>query len=103
MNRYLLVGGGEHDMTAIVTRGWSSPPPQAGAPDLALLFHVLLRLQGLGRGIGMSVRVTELLQPYFARMIADRFNPRRVARNVARSARSWEHLVSHLADDVDRC
>jgi ubiquinone biosynthesis protein len=69
--------------------------------DLALLFRVLLRLQGLGRGVGMSVRVTELLQPYLAQMMADRFSPRRIARNVARSARSWEHLVSHLPDDVE--
>ena len=69
--------------------------------DLALLFRVLLRLQGLGRGVGIEVRVTELLQPYVTSMMADRFNPKRIARNVARSARNWEHLVARLPDDVE--
>ena len=103
MNRYLLVGVGQLDMTAIVSSGMELLHRRKLVlpADLALLFRVLLRLQGLGRGVGMSVRVTELLQPYLARMMADRFNPRRIARNLARSARSWEHLVSHLPDDVE--
>ena len=61
--------------------------------DLALLFRVLLRLQGLGRGVGTEVRVTELLEPYVRRMLPERFDPRRIARQVGRSARSWDHLV----------
>ncbi len=103
MNRYLLVGVDELDMTAIVSSGMELLHRRKLVlpADLALLFRVLLRLQGLGRGVGMSIRVTELLQPYLAQMMSDRFNPRRMARNLARSARGWEHLVSHLPEDVE--
>jgi ubiquinone biosynthesis protein len=34
------------------------------------------------------------------KMMAERFDPRRVARNVGRSVRSWEHLVGNLPDDL---
>lgn len=102
MNRYLLVGVGDLDMTAIVSSGMELLHRRKLVlpADLALLFRVLLRLQGLGRGVGMSIRVTELLQPYLAQMMSDRFNPRRLARTLARSARNWEHLLSQLPDDV---
>jgi ubiquinone biosynthesis protein len=103
LNRYLLVGVGHLDMTAVVNSGMELLHNHRLVlpADLALLFRVLLRLQGLGRGVGMEVRVTELLQPYVASMMADRFNPKRIARNVARGVRNWEHLVSHLPDDVE--
>jgi ubiquinone biosynthesis protein len=103
LNHYLLVGVGQLDMTAIVDSGMAllHSHKLVLPADLALLFRVLLRLQGLGRGVGMEVRVTELLEPYVASMMADRFNPKRIARNVARSARKWEHLVAHLPDDVE--
>jgi ubiquinone biosynthesis protein len=102
LNRYLLVGVGQLDMTAIVSSGMEllHRHKLVLPADLALLFRVLLRLQGLGRGVGMEVRVTELLQPYLHRMMADRFDPRRIAHNLARSARSWEHLVAGLPTDI---
>ena len=102
LNRYLLVGVGQLDMTAIVVSGMDllHRHKLVLPADLALLFRVLLRLQGLGRGVGMEVRVTELLQPYVAKMLAERFNPKRIAHNVARAARSWEHLVADLPEDI---
>jgi ubiquinone biosynthesis protein len=102
LNRYLLVGVGQLDMAAIISSGMQLlHRHQLVLPaDLALLFRVLLRLQGLGRGVGIQVRVTELLQPYIARMMADRFNPKRLAHNLARSARSWERFFGNLPDDI---
>jgi ubiquinone biosynthesis protein len=102
LNRYLLVGVGQLDMTAIVSSGMDllHRHKLVLPADLALLFRVLLRLQGLGRGVGMEVRVTELLQPYVSKMMADRFSPKRIAHNVTRAARSWEHLVSGLPEDI---
>ena len=44
--------------------------------DLALLLRVLLRLQGLGRGVQTEVRVTELVEPYLHQIMAMRFDPR---------------------------
>ncbi len=103
LNRYLLVGIGHLDMVAIVSSGMEllHRHKLVLPADLALLFRVCLRLQGLGRGVGTEIRVTELLQPHVATMMANRFSPKRIGRNLARSARSWEHLVSRLPDDVD--
>jgi ubiquinone biosynthesis protein len=103
VNRYLLVGVGELDMTAIIDSGMDllHRHKLVLPADLALLFRVLLRLQGLGRGVGMEVRVTELLQPYLASMMADRFSPKRIARAFTRSARGWEHLVARIPEDAE--
>jgi ubiquinone biosynthesis protein len=102
LNRYLLVGVGQLDMAAIIDSGMAllHRHKLVLPADLALLFRVLVRLQGLGRGVGMEVRVTELLQPYLSSMMADRFSPKRIARTAARSVRGWEHLVSRLPDDI---
>jgi ubiquinone biosynthesis protein len=102
LNRYLLVGVGELDMTAIIDSGMAllHRHKLVLPADLALLFRVLLRLQGLGRGVGMEVRVTELLQPYVHKMMAERFDPKRIARNAARGLRGWEHFVGRLPDDL---
>jgi ubiquinone biosynthesis protein len=88
LNRYLLVGVGQLDMVAIIDSGMDllHRHKLVLPADLALLFRVLLRLQGLGLGVGIEVHVSELLQPYLASMMADRFNPKRIARNLARSA-----------------
>lgn len=102
LNRYLLVGVGQLDMAAIVASGMEllHRHKLVLPADLALLFRVLLRLQGLGRGVGTEVRVTELVQPYVSQMLADRFSPKRIARNLGRSAREWDHLVARLPDDL---
>lgn len=98
LNRYLLVGVSDLDMTAILTGGMEilHQHKLVLPADLALLFRVVLRLQGLGRGVGTEVRVTELLQPYVRQMMAQRLDPDRVARQVSRSARSWDHLAEGL-------
>ena len=102
LNRYLLVGVGELDMNGIMSSGMKLLHDHRLVlpADLALLFRVLLRLQGLGRGVGTEVRVTELLQPYVRKMLAERFDPRRIARQVGRSVRSWDHFVAGLPDEL---
>ena len=102
LNRYLLVGVGQLDMTGIVDSGMQLLHEHrlVVPADLALLLRVLLRLQGLGRGVQTEVRVAELLEPYVHQMMAMRFDPRRVARHVGRAVRSWDHLISGLPDDL---
>jgi ubiquinone biosynthesis protein len=102
LNRYLLVGVGQLDMTGIVESGMQLlHAHRLMVPaDLALLLRVVLRLQGLGRGVQTEVRVAELLEPYVHQMMAMRFDPRRVARHVGRSVRGWDHLISGLPDDL---
>jgi ubiquinone biosynthesis protein len=68
--------------------------------DLALLFRVLVRLQGLGQQLGTTQSITELLQPYLHQMVLERLDPRRLAHRVARTARSWDRLFTSLPDDV---
>jgi ubiquinone biosynthesis protein len=102
LNRYLLVGVGQLDMNAIVSSGMRllHDHKLVLPADMALLFRVLLRLQGLGRGVGTEVRVTELLQPFVKRILAERYDPRRIARQFGRSLRSWDHFVANLPEEL---
>jgi ubiquinone biosynthesis protein len=102
LNRYLFVGVGQLDMTGIVDSGMQLLHEHrlVVPADMALLLRVLLRLQGLGRGVQTEVRVTELLEPYVHQIMAMRFDPRRIARQVGRAVRSWDHLISGLPDDL---
>jgi ubiquinone biosynthesis protein len=102
LNRYLLVGVGHLDITGIMNSGMQllHENKLVLPADLALLFRVLLRLQGLGRGVGAEVRVTELLEPHVKSMMAQRFDPWRIGRQLVRTARSWDHLASALPGDI---
>ena len=62
--------------------------------DLALLFRVLLRLQGLSGSVGAHVSLTELLQPYLEKMTLDRLNPVSIGRRALRTLRGWERLLA---------
>ena len=102
LNRYLLVGVGQLDMNGIIASGMQLLHEHrlVVPADLALLLRVLLRLQGLGRGVQTEVRVTELVEPYVHQIMAMRFDPRRIARQVGRAVRSWDHFISGLPDDL---
>jgi ubiquinone biosynthesis protein len=102
MNRYMLAGVAQLDMANIIGSGMAlTHTHQLVLPaDLALLFRVLLRLQGLGRVVGIEVRVDDLLRPYVEKMASTRLDPRRMARRAARTARSWSHLVADLPDEL---
>jgi ubiquinone biosynthesis protein len=104
LNRYLLVGVGHLDMAGIMNSGMQllHEHKLVLPADLALLFRVLLRLQGLGRGVQTEIRVTELIEPYVKKMMARRFDPRRVGRELARTARGWEHLVAAAPGDLQQ-
>src|SRR6185503_16000197 len=69
--------------------------------DLSLLFRVMLQLQGLGRELGTEVRVTDLLQPYMKKLLAERFDPRRLARHAGRTVRGWDRLAASLPGDIE--
>jgi ubiquinone biosynthesis protein len=102
LNRYLLVGVGHLDIAGIISSGMEllREHKLVLPADLALLFRVLLRLQGLGRGVQTEVRVTELLEPYVKSMMAQRFDPRRIGRQIARTTRGWDRLATALPGDI---
>ena len=103
LNRYLLIGVGHLDMAAIVTTGMELLHENGLVlpADLSLLFRVMLELQGLGRDLGTEVRVTELLQPYMKTLLAERFDPRRLARHAGRTMRGWDRLAASLPGDIE--
>ena len=103
LNRYLLIGVGHLDMAAIVNTGMELLHDNGLVlpADLSLLFRVMLQLQGLGRELDTEVRVTELLQPYMKRLLAERFDPRRLARHAGRTLRGWDHLAASLPGDIE--
>ena len=70
--------------------------------DLALLFRVILELQGLGQGVGIDVSLTELATPYVHEMLSERFAPEQLARHAAHTARSWQHLSRNAPCPSDR-
>jgi ubiquinone biosynthesis protein len=102
LNRYLLVGVGHLDMTAIITTGMQLLRDNGLVvpADLSLLFRVMLQLQGIGRNLGTEVRVNELIEPYLKKLLAERFDPRRLARHAGRVFRGWDRLASSLPGDI---
>ena len=103
LNRYLLIGVGHLDMAAIVNTGMELLHDNGLVlpADLSLLFRVMLQLQGLGRELNTEVRVTELLQPYMKKLLAERFDPRRLARHAGRTIRGWDRLAASLPGDIE--
>jgi ubiquinone biosynthesis protein len=102
LHRYFLGGVGHLDVAAILT-SWSELMREHHLvlpADLAVMFRVLLRLQGLGRTVGTEVRVTELLTPYLQQMLAARFDPHRIARRALQTTRAWDHLIQTLPDQI---
>ena len=103
LNHYLLIGVGHLDMAAIINTGMELLHENGLVlpADLSLVFRVMLQLQGLGRGLNTEVRVTELLQPYMKKLLAERFDPRRLARHAGRTIRGWDHLAASLPGDIE--
>jgi len=103
LNRYLLIGVGHLDMAAIVNTGMELLHENGLVlpADLSLLFRVMLQLQGLGRDLNTEVRVAELLQPYMKKLLAERFDPRRLARHAGRTIRGWDRLATSLPGDIE--
>ena len=103
LNHYLLIGVGHLDMAAIINTGMELLHENGLVlpADLSLVFRVMLQLQGLGRGLNTEVRVTELVQPYLKRLLAERFDPRRLARHAGRTIRGWDRLAASLPGDIE--
>lgn len=70
--------------------------------DISLMLIVVVQLQGLLRESGSSLTLTELLLPYAQQMRMERLSPKRLLREVTRTAHRWEHLISVLPGDLTR-
>ncbi len=79
-------------------------------PDLALLFKALITLEGLGTRLVPHFKLIEHVTPVVRRLLAERWEPGRVAGRLAGSAHAWrralraaprvlESLAQRFADD----
>jgi len=102
MNRNLSGGLGQIDLVALLeaTTKMMYEHHLTMPSDMALLVRVLARLQGLGRSLDVTVPLTELIEPYVAKMMENRFSPARLAHMAMSAARSWEHLLRELPDEL---
>lgn len=100
--RSLDLGVGEYDIAAILESGMAlMHRHRLMLPaDLATLFRVVIQLQGLAQQFAVPLDLQRLFAPYLARMIGDRFTPRRLAGEFVEGARRWDHLLKTLPDDV---
>lgn len=57
--------------------------------DLALLFKALITLEGLGTRLVPHFRLIEHVTPFVRRLMAERWEPRRIAGRVAGTSREW--------------
>ena len=96
LSRYLGGSVADLDFVAMVNSGMQIMHSNrlTFPSDLALLFRVLVQLQGLGSSVGAKVSLTELLQPYWEEMMHDRLNPVSVGRRALRTLRGWERLLA---------
>lgn len=101
-DQYLLAAVGSLDLAEIVSTAMSlMHDHHLSLPaDLALLFRVLTELQGMGRGLGITLSIEELLAPHLAQSVQDRLSPRRLARRALRSAHRWTAFLDGLPDDL---
>jgi ubiquinone biosynthesis protein len=103
LDRYMLADLSHLDINALLLSGREvlHKSRLVLPADLSLFFKVLLSLQGLGRGAGAEVRLNELLRPYVTRMMAERFDPKRIAKQLGRSLRKWDHFITGLPDELE--
>jgi ubiquinone biosynthesis protein len=67
-------------------------------PDLMLLIRCLVTLEGVGRDLDPSFNLAEHLAPFLERVIAERYNARRIVDRIFDESRA----LARLAHDVPR-
>ncbi|MGC3995343.1 MAG: AarF/UbiB family protein [Propionicimonas sp.] len=100
--KYVYVGMGEGDVRATINAS-SAILRKFGLqlpPDMALVFRVLVRLQGLAQSMGVRTTIDRALQPYLSRMVQHRLDPRRIAGELAGVMRSWHSLARSFPNDL---
>ncbi len=70
--------------------------------DVALMLMVVVELQGILEETGTSLRLSQLLLPYAAKLRSERLSPKRLWRSATRRAHRWEYLLDVLPGDLAR-
>ena len=69
-------------------------------PNVSLLIKVLVMLEGSSRLLDSDFNLSELLEPYYEKMIQRKLAPKNVFRRVQRAYRDWDRLFHSLPRDL---
>ncbi len=67
---------------------------------LSLLLRTLVELEGTVRKLNPKFSLTEVIRPFYTKMVHRRLSPRRVMGRLQRSLRAWERLLQSLPRDI---
>ena len=68
--------------------------------EVAMLFRVLVLLDGLGRRVGAHSNFVDLVAPYLEESASSRLDPRQLGQKLARQMRQWDALAASLPSDL---
>jgi ubiquinone biosynthesis protein len=91
----LDLGAALHGITEIIRAHRILLPP-----SLSLLLRLFIMLDGTGRQLNADFSLAEVLQPYYAKILARRFSPRQILRDLHRYYRDWSRLAQSLPREV---
>jgi ubiquinone biosynthesis protein len=92
----LQMGAVVNDLTEVIHRNRLFLPPGA-----SLLLRMLGELEGTAQQLNPSFQLLELIEPYAEKSLRRRLAPKRVMRQLGRSAREWERLARGLPGDLN--
>ncbi len=69
-------------------------------PDLFLMMKALSTIEGLGVKLDPDFDVVKQAAPFMRRLQFNRFNPRRIARNMADSGAEFYHLLQEIPGEI---
>jgi ubiquinone biosynthesis protein len=84
-----------NEMTDIIHRYHITLPPSC-----SLLLKTLVMLEGTGRQFNPKFSLAELIRPYGASLVRQRFSLKRLAGRLERAYRDWDRLVEVLPRDL---
>jgi len=68
--------------------------------ELTMMFRALMTIEGVGKEIDPELDVLEVAKPYLARIILQRYNPRRLGEDLLRDAGRLSSLARGLPDQL---
>ena len=71
-------------------------------PGLSALLRTLALLEGTAQSLDPQFSLAEVMRPYYAQIVMQRFSPQRLGRRLLRSYHEWDRLLQTLPRDAGR-
>ncbi|MFL5341048.1 MAG: ABC1 kinase family protein [Gemmataceae bacterium] len=91
----LSISAALNEMTDIIRRHHLILPTA-----IAMLLRVLVLLEGTSRLLHPQFRLTDVIEPFQRKMVAERLSPMRQYRRLRAVVRDWQELVGRLPDQL---